>query len=60
MKATRLLKEDAMSAAILNDVRRNGATGATSVPNAVLDCVFPTVSKIAVPYKRFNVISYKS
>lgn len=60
MKATRLSKEDVMFAAILNDVRRNEGIRATNVPNAMLDGVLPTVSKISIPYREFNVILYKS
>ena len=59
MKANRLLKEDVMFAAILNDVLRNDVILATNVPNAMLVCASPTVSKISIPYKGFNVILYK-
>jgi hypothetical protein len=60
MKATKLLKEDIMFAAILNDVQKNGAIHATSVPNAIWDCALPTVLKIFILYRRSNIISYKT
>jgi len=60
MKASRLLKEDVMFAAILNGVRKNEVIHATSVPNAMLVCASPTVSKISISYRGFNVILYKS
>ena len=60
MKATRLPEEDIMFAGILNDVRKNEVIRATNVPNAMLDCVSRTVSKISIPYRGFSVILYKS
>jgi hypothetical protein len=60
MKATKLLEEHVMFAAILNDVQKNGAMHATSVPNAMCDYALPTVLKIFILYRRSNIISYKT